>query len=217
MNIKTNIISAFSIIICLSLFACQAITENKTKENRKPITAKKNLKISKTLTLNNKKGIFKIKYELSNETELVKIKIYHANHLQTIDYDKDFIKLELLDWNFDGLKDLSILENEGATGNSFYHVWNFNPSSNLFEKNHEIKGSMYLDTINKYVVNHLREGFQLEYWDYLTYEGSKLKLHHSKVIESGCCIKNKHWKKTKLIHLVKGKPIEKIEKFEFLE
>jgi hypothetical protein len=84
-------------------------------------------------------------------------------------------KFSLIDWNFDGYKDITVLDNCGS-GGCAYWIWNYSPKKNRYiynEKLSEVLG-LEIDTIGKYVVFHYRAGFPEEFWDTLEYKNNKL-------------------------------------------
>ena len=46
-------------------------------------------------------------------------------------------RLEALDMNFDGYKDIRLMQDQGATGNIRYHVWLYNPETQKFDYHQE--------------------------------------------------------------------------------
>jgi hypothetical protein len=134
---------------------------------------------------------------------------------QTITHNEEFVKIEWIDWNFDGYKDLSILENAGATGNTSYSVWLFNPMNKKFEKNEYLNSkSSFIDTVKHFVISHHREGADFEFWEYYKFEKSKLIFDHSKKKEL-VSYKGKRAFETTLSKNVQGKIIVE-DSYEFL-
>ena len=121
----------------------------------------------------------------TRETELKKILIYSSNQLvQTIEHNGECLDFELMDWNFDGYNDISVLFDAGATGNTSYRVWFYNKMKGVFEIDKDfLEGSNFIDTIQKYVVHHYRQGGDSEFWGYYKYKNNKLVFHHAKVIQ----------------------------------
>ncbi len=117
--------------------------------------------------------------------ELSKLNIYKSNKLvQTINYDGDCYSLELIDWNFDGYKDISILYDAGATGNTSYRIWFYNPMKGEFVYESKfLNGNYFIDTNKRFIIKHYREGSQFEIWEYYTCKNNKLLFNHSKEVQ----------------------------------
>ena len=114
-----------------------------------------------------------------------KILIYSSNQLvQTIEHNGECLDFELMDWNFDGYNDISVLFDAGATGNTSYRVWFYNVKKQKFEINKDfLEGNNFIDTVKKRIVHHYREGSSFEFWGYYKYKNEKLILDHSKIVE----------------------------------
>jgi hypothetical protein len=121
----------------------------------------------------------------SFETDLIKLSIYQLNKLiQTINYNDDCYFLELIDWNFDGYKDISILYDAGATGNTTYRVWLYNPKKKTFILDSNfLTGNCFIDTNKGFIIKHYREGSQFEIWEYYKCKNNKLIFNHSKEVQ----------------------------------
>lgn len=144
--------------------------------NTKILDSFPNYKISK-------EKIFSFKFNLNKENDFLKnIKIYKLNKYsvklwQTINVyqniDNEGIKL--IDWNFDGYKDISVKLNCGSGGCSFL-IWNYEPKKNKFKLNKELSEflGLEIDSTNKFIIFHYRSGFSEESWDTLKYENDKL-------------------------------------------
>ena len=112
-----------------------------------------------------------------------KVDVFHGDSLiQTLKYNGVFYAIELLDWNFDGYKDFSILESAGATGNYFYQIYLFNPISKKFEqkKGFENWGG-FLDVKNKQLVSHFRSGMDHDSYEYYKIKNGIPVFDHGKV------------------------------------
>jgi hypothetical protein len=106
------------------------------------------------------------------------IDIYSDNKLiQRIIANKDIERNEfqLIDWNFDGYKDISVLYNCGS-GGCAYWIWNYSSKVNRYIYNNELSEvlGLEIDTTDKYIVCHYRAGYSEEYWDSMQYKDSKL-------------------------------------------
>lgn len=140
----------------------------------------------KNLSINypNISGLFELIPTYTDDFTLSTIDVFiDKQKQQTITHNEEFVKIEWLDWNFDGFKDLSILEDAGATGNTSYSVWLFNPLNKKFEKNKDLNSkSSFIDTVKHFVISHHREGADFEFWEYYKFEKSKLIFDHGKEI-----------------------------------
>jgi len=85
-------------------------------------------------------------------------------------------KFGLIDWNFDGYKDISVLDNCGSGGCSYY-IWNYSQESGKYYYNTKLSEwlGLEIDTTSKYIINHYRGGYETEWWDSLQYVNNKLK------------------------------------------
>ena len=121
----------------------------------------------------------------SFETELIKLNIYKSDKLiQTINYNGDCYFLELIDWNFDGYKDISVLCDAGVTGNTTYKIWMYNPKMKVFVfDTNFLLGNCFIDTNKGFIIKHYREGSQFESWEYYKFKNNKLIFNHSKEVQ----------------------------------
>ena len=99
--------------------------------------------------------------------------------IQKINSNKDIEsnEFELIDWNFDGYKDISVVYNCGS-GGCAYWIWNYIPKSNNYEYNKELSEvlGLEMDLKQKQIIFHHRFGDQDEYWRYYKYINNKLTL-----------------------------------------
>ena len=104
--------------------------------------------------------------------------------------------LLIIDCNFDGFKDISVLCNYGS-GGCAYWIWNYSDKTKNFNFNTELSGNLGLeiDTISKFIIFHYRAGWQEEYWDSLNYQNSKLAFVKGVNVERWKDAKNKTWEK----------------------
>ncbi len=119
------------------------------------------------------------KFNLDSTGNLLKtIRVYSGNKLvQRIIANKviEHHKFELIDWNFDGYKDISVLYGCGSGGCNYW-IWNYSPKLNKYIYNKELSEviGLEIDSFNQYVVFHYRAGFSEENLDTLTYKDNKL-------------------------------------------
>lgn len=110
---------------------------------------------------------------------LNEIKVFRDSKLvQTITVNEPFDKnqIRLIDWNFDGYKDISVLSNCGS-GGCAYIIWEYLPKKEQYLYNKSLSNIMGLeiDTVSKYIVFHNRSGYSEENWDTLKYINNKLE------------------------------------------
>jgi len=119
------------------------------------------------------------KFNLDSTGYLLKtIYVYYNNKLEQKIIANKVIeqnKFELIDWNFDGYKDISVLYGCGSGGCNYW-IWNYSPKLNKYIYNKELSDviGLELDTFNQYIVFHYRAGFSEKNWDTLKYKDNKL-------------------------------------------
>jgi hypothetical protein len=106
------------------------------------------------------------------------INIYSDNkQIQRIIANKEIERnqFQLIDWNFDGYKDISVLYNCGS-GGCAYWIWNYSSKENRYIYNMELSEvlGLEIDTTDQHIVFHYRAGYWEEYWDSLKYKDNKL-------------------------------------------
>ncbi len=151
---------------------------SKVKSNIKLLSHKP---LIKTIVchINPDMGLFKFKFYIdTTKYMLKKIKIYEGGKwLQTISESMEIQNndCKIIDCNFDGYKDIVVLNNAGATGNAWYSIWNYSKEKNKFIENTELsKHSLIIDTKNKRLIYHYRCGFESEYWETHKYKNDTL-------------------------------------------
>jgi hypothetical protein len=122
-------------------------------------------------------------------------------------------KFHLLDWNFDGYKDITVLSNSG-TGGSTYFIWNYLPKSSKYIYNKTLSGNIGLemDSISKYIIFHYRAGYSEEKWDTFNYVNNKLHFLKGVFQERYSDGKSNWIKRTRTI-ILNNKPIETVDSF----
>lgn len=146
-----------------------------------PIEVKKNV-INDSISgfINPKLALYEFKFITdTSHHELKKIKIYCDSKLvQTIKTNKDCEHLDfsLIDWNFDGYKDITAIYNCGSAGCAYW-IWNYSPILKKFVYNLTLSGvlGLEIDSVSKYIVIHFRNGCKYESWDSLKYVKNDLK------------------------------------------
>ncbi|MBI1837625.1 MAG: hypothetical protein HYR91_10225 [Flavobacteriia bacterium] len=133
--------------------------------------------------------------------------LFQKIKLQTVGFEV----FELIDWNFDGYKDLSILK-EIASGGTVYEIWNFNKEKKQFVYNEEISNNFIkVDTFQKQIIFYYRGGSGIESWSYYKYKNDKLVFDSEKVLESWIDQNTNVWKKTTISKKVGDKVIQEID------
>lgn len=83
--------------------------------------------------VNNKIDQIEITKGIENETFVQKLEVIMDDSPYS---SSDFFGV--IDMNFDGYKDIRLLNLSGATGNKVYNFWLFDPSKNIFVKNEDL-------------------------------------------------------------------------------
>ena len=109
---------------------------------------------------------------------LSSILVYRGNDLfQEIKDNKSIYLKEfrLIDWNFDGYKDISVL-NECGSGGRSYWIWLYNPTKFNYVYNQELSRIWGLeqDTLSRSIIHHFRNGAIEEKWDTFKFVNEKL-------------------------------------------
>lgn len=181
------------ILMMMIAFSYSCTTENSKSNNDKQGTKDSVQKIS------NEKNSFKklkhdsipptkivgdkslsFKFNIDSSGSLLKtINVYSDNILiQKITANKYFERKEfqLIDWNFDVAKDITVLYNCGS-GGCAYWIWNYSPTTNKFIYNKELSEvlGLEIDTVDQFIVFHYRGGYSEERWDSMKYVNNKLQ------------------------------------------
>lgn len=181
------------ILIMVIIFCYSCTTENSKSNNDIQVTkgssqniAIENISLSKwkrdsippTRIYGDKSLSFK--FNIDSAGYLLKtINVYSENILiQKITANKYFEsnEFQLIDWNFDGAKDITVLDNCGS-GGCAYWIWNYSPTTNNFIFNNELSEvlGLEIDTVDQFIVFHYRFGYSEERWDSLKYINNKLQ------------------------------------------
>jgi hypothetical protein len=107
------------------------------------------------------------------------INVYSSDKLiQRIEANKEISGnyFQLIDWNFDGCKDICVRSGCGS-GGCGYWIWNYSQKSNNFIYNKELSGilGLEMDCENQFIIFHYRNGYSEEFWDSLKYVNDKLQ------------------------------------------
>jgi len=182
-----------AILIIMIMFCYSCNTRNSKSNNDKQVTKDsvhnipiENDSISKlngdsippTKIYGNKSLSFKFNIDSSGYL-LKTINVYSENMpIQIITANKEIgnKEFQLIDWNFDGFKDITVLYNCGS-GGCAYWIWNYSPKTNNFIYNKELSEvlGLEIDTADQFIVFHYRAGYSEERWDSLKYVNNKLQ------------------------------------------
>lgn len=146
---------------------------------------------------------------------LESIVIYDGEkEIQRIFADKDCAEsgFKLIDCNFDGYRDISVLAACGS-GGCTYWIWNYDPRSHSFQYNKELSGiiGLEIDTANRHVVFHYRAGYPEENWDTFVYEANRLTFLRGVYRERWSDENGKPWVKLTRTVMENGKPVVTID------
>ena len=120
------------------------------------------------------------KFNLDSSGDFLKSIVVYSDKVKIqkiiLNIQKHVEKLELIDWNFDGYKDISILDACGS-GGCTYWIWNYSPKTGKYYYNKKLSEyiGLEIDTMSKYIIFHYRAGCAQENWDTLQYKNNKLK------------------------------------------
>ena len=129
---------------------------------------------------------------------------------QEIIANKDIMSksFSLIDWNFDGHKDITVLSNSGSMGASYW-IWNYSPTKKEYYYNDQLsdRPGLEIDTLSKLIVFHIRTGAETESWDSLQYNGNQLKFIKGCYQERWNDSSGKMWIKKTFTKIINGKRI----------
>jgi len=186
-----------------------------SENNNSVITAKED-SIPPTKISNSNTFSFKFNTD-SSGYYLKSINIYAENILvQKITANKDIEskKFQLIDWNFDGFKDITVLNNCGS-GGCAYWIWNYSQKEQKYIYNKELSEvlGLEIDIPNKYIVFHYRAGYPEEFWDTLQYKNDKLQFVKGLFRERFNDSLGNSWVKNTYTKLVDKVKITKVDSF----
>jgi hypothetical protein len=130
---------------------------------------------------------------------LSSILVYRGNDLfQEIKANKSIYLKEfrLIDWNFDGYRDISVLR-ECVTSGKSYWIWLYNSKKSNYIYSQELSRIWGLDqdTISNFIIQHIRAGFIEEKWDTLKFVNEKLVFVKGLYQQRYSDSKGNQWKK----------------------
>jgi hypothetical protein len=123
----------------------------------------------------------RLSYKFNYDTTHYKLKsiVVYSNSIkiQKIKANKEIENknFELVDWNFDGYKDISVLYNCGS-GGCAYWIWNYSKESGRYYYNRELSkwSGLEIDEKAKHIIFHYRGGWEDEEWRTYRYRNNKL-------------------------------------------
>jgi hypothetical protein len=124
-------------------------------------------------------SMMSFKFNFTADSTLLKSIVIYRGHtiFQNINANKSvYLKnICLRDWNFDGFNDISVLDECGSGGLSYW-IWLYNTKSRRFIYNDELSKvwGLEMDSISKYIVRHFRAGAPEESWDTFKIKNDKL-------------------------------------------
>ena len=205
----------FSAVFVLLAFGCN----NREKKNDKinSINYKNNqasINIIPRIKFDKTYFSFQLNYN-STGYFLNKIEVYSDDKIhQIIKVNKivESKKMSFVDWNFDGYKDITIINSQGSGGTN-YSIWCYNANDKKFIYNSDLSDTLGLeiDSISKYIIFHYRAGWQEEYWDTLKYNKSKLVFIKGMYQQQWNDEKGKQWRKRTYRKIIDRKYIDKID------
>lgn len=161
-----NIKNGFLLLLPLLFVFCKKEQDSPTYNppaktvNVQKVKAKISIDSIKVAKFDKKEYSFKFNTDTSGY-KLLSIKVYSKDKLhQLIKTNKEISEKEfsLLDWNFDGYKDITVLYNRGSGGSSYW-IWNYNLKTHKFlynKKLSEVLG-LEIDSVSKKAICNYRE------------------------------------------------------------
>lgn len=176
------------VFCCVFLSSCNSkdskkdvIIKKVTSEYSEIVNEKDYTVLTDSIVTKSRVGVPQLCYKFNRDTSGIVLKsiiIYSdRKKIQEIKTSKLILNREyrLVDWNFDGHKDISVLYNCGS-GGCAYWIWNYSPKSKKYYYNKtlsEVLG-LEIDTTLKNIIFHNRMGFSEEVWDTMQYKNDKL-------------------------------------------
>jgi hypothetical protein len=155
-----------------------------------------------------------IKQHFSDDTSKINsISVFSGEKkIQEVKVENEFAEnAELIDWNFDGFKDLSVKCSAGSGGQP-YDIWMYSKKNKKFVFNKEISGRyLLIDSINKRIVFYRRDGYEFVFWDTMKFEKDKLIFDRGTAITQWIDSNDNIWKKTHSVKFRNGKYTSKID------
>ena len=168
--------------LLLFFSSCNQITKNDKIDSLTSSTTLNNYVVVGDSIVTFKNANPRLNYKFNIDTIHFKfntIYIYeNFRKIQDIKVNKELAEynFKLIDWNFDGFNDITVLSNSGSGGKTYF-IWNYSTMDNKYHYNQELsdKIGLEIDNLSKSIVFHYRAGFSEECWDTLQYTNNNLK------------------------------------------
>lgn len=216
-------------LVCLSIYSCNNKTPDKDEAERI-----RNDSLSARIIANTEEMI---RGSLRDSTGYInigdntnlsfKLDIDTARNLiKTITVYKDNIKHQiikvnkipqtplyyLIDWNFDGYKDLTLFQMWGSGGRSYW-IWNYSNKTKKYYYNTELSEitGLEIDSLSESIIVNYRGGWSIELWDTLKYIDKKLTLINGLTVERGVADSGNIWITRTHRSLVNNRLVTKVD------
>ena len=105
-------------------------------------------------------------------------------------------QFRLIDWNFDGYKDITVLAS-GGSGGPCYFIWNYSPTLHRYTYNQDLSelSGLSMNSEAKQIISSYRFGWERASWDSFSYEQNTLALKSSLLVEKWKTLEGKTWTK----------------------
>jgi len=215
------------ILILIFMCLCTCNYKNNVKENivksqpKDTITSKKEVSkpyehITDDSIVSNCIPRLNYKFNVDSSGYFLKSIIIYSDNIpiQIIEANKEIYRkdFQLVDWNFDGYKDISVMYNCGS-GGCAYWIWNYSKENEKYYYNNNLSEHLGLeiDTISKYIIFHYRFGYEKEWWDTLQYINNKLSFVKGLYRERGSDKLGNVWVKNTHTKMINNKRITRVD------
>jgi hypothetical protein len=215
------------ILILIFVFLCSCNFKNSVKENIVKSQAKdtiiSKIEVSKPdehitddSIVSNCIPRFSYKFNVDSSGYFLKSIIIYSDNIpiQIISANKSIQgkNFQLVDWNFDGYKDISVLYNCGS-GGCAYWIWNYSKENGKYYYNNDLSENLGLeiDTISKFIIFHYRAGANEEHWDSSQYKNNKLSFVKGLYKQSWPDTLGNTWVKNTYTKMIDNKRITKVD------
>jgi hypothetical protein len=117
-------------------------------------------------------------------------------------------QFRLIDWNFDGYKDITVLANRGS-GGPCYFIWNYSPTLHRYTYNQDLSelSGLSMNSEAKQIISSYRFGWERASWDSFSYEQNTLAFKSSLLVEKWKTLEGKTWTKRTHCYIVRQQKI----------
>jgi hypothetical protein len=121
-------------------------------------------------------------------------------------------QFRLIDWNFDGYKDITVLANNGS-GGPCYFIWNYSPTLHRYTYNQDLSelSGLSMNSEAKQIISSYRFGWERASWDSFSYEQNILALKSSLLVEKWKTFEGKTWTKRTHCYSVRQQKICEVD------